>query len=133
MKYCSECGSKLKANSKFCVSCGYKLKSKVEKDALHKIAVEKEYHKLKAQEIRKKVTSPSGLAAGGLVAGSAMAMTGVFMMVIGFILTITIIGAIIGIPLLIIGLILFLLSGAAAGVGILAGIGKAIHNWSNKK
>jgi hypothetical protein len=133
MKYCSDCGNKIDSDSKFCNSCGNKLKSDVEKDAQHKLEVDKEYKKLKSQETKKKITSPSGLAAGGIITGSAMAMTGVVLIVVGVILTITIVGAIIGIPLMILGGILFMLSGVAAGIGIIAGIGKAIHNLINNK
>jgi len=63
-----------------------------------------------------------GLAAGGLVGGMALSWTGIIFMLIGGILTITIIGAIIGIPLIIIGFILFIVSGFVAGGGLIGGL-----------
>lgn len=87
----------------------------------------------KIRELEEELKPSTGVAiAGGSVMGAmTMAMTGFFMLGIGFLLTLTFIGSIIGIPLMAIGVILLAGAGIIAllgiGGGTAVGIGEAIH------
>jgi len=85
----------------------------------------------KIQELEKELKPSAGgvIAGRGLVGGMALSMTGVGLMVVGGILTLTVVGAIIGIPLLIVGFILFIISGAVA----LLGAGSGLTVWIAEK
>jgi len=95
--------------------------------------------KEKIKEIEERLQPGLGtqLAAGGFKGGVALSMSGILLMLIGVILSITGIGAIIGIPLLILGLIMFLLSGIVAIIGIgsgaTVGAAKGLKKLKQKK
>jgi len=77
--------------------------------------------KIEAKQFNQ-LSTATQTASVGLLGGSALSIVGIMLMVIGTILLFTIIGAPIGILLLIIGFILFIGSGIFAGAGLLGGL-----------
>jgi len=88
----------------------------------------------KIKELERELQPSAGgiLAGGGLIGGMALSMTGVSMMVIGGILILTIIGAPIGIVLFVLGLILLILSGIFALLGVGSGATVGIIGYISK-
>lgn len=89
--------------------------------------------KINKLEEELKIPASTIVTGSGLIGGMALSMTGVTMMVTGAILSLTIIGAIIGIPLLIIGFVIFLVSGLVGGGGLLGGLILKIKESLKKK
>jgi len=86
----------------------------------------KKKKKLREQKSR---ISGSQIVAGGIVGAGVLATVGAMMLVIGIILTFTIIGAIIGIPIALIGLIIVVASIVVGGVGVVGGTIKGIIDY----
>jgi uncharacterized membrane protein YbhN (UPF0104 family) len=151
MPICPNCGKELKWYKRFGKFCSLKcnmelvkiLKELKKQDLQKKTELKLNNRKPTATDIKrqkkiKEIENILGaglgtkLFVGGFIGGMGLSMSGVFMMVIGTVLCFTIIGAIVGIPLMIIGFIMFIGSGIVAllgaGSGVVAGIVKAIKN-----
>ena len=87
----------------------------------------------KIKQLESELNFKLGTGSKLFIGGSAMSLVGIFMMIIGGILSLTVIGAIIGIPLLIIGFIIIIGSGLLSFLGIGTGVTKGIINEIKKK
>ncbi len=96
----------------------------------------KRQEKIRQLEEELKPSAGLKLAGGGFIGAASLAMTGFAFLVIGAILTISVIGAVIGVPLMVIGVILVILGGwfgiIGIGGGAAVGIGEAIHKSIKK-
>ena len=89
--------------------------------------------KIHQLESELKVGLGTKLAGGGLLGGIVMVWGGIFLIIIGTLLSLTIIGAIIGIPLMIIGFIMILFCWIFPLIGIGSGATAWIINLIKKK
>ena len=132
--FCHACGAKTSAIAEYCVKCGARLVNA--KPAVPTVMRDLETGLTKKQEkyLRRKKTEHTvgaivgtGVGSSGIVVGFLSVVGGILAIAFGFILSLTIIGAIIGIPLMLIGAGMLGLGGASTTLGgILTGLG--IHS-----
>jgi uncharacterized membrane protein len=112
---CPYCDSNIK-KSKFCSECGKELDSGLSEE-------QKKYLK------RKKTGHTINAVSGGIIAGLGIP-GGIILLILGILLSLTIIGAIIGIPMIIFGI--FALTAGSIGVGAATHSGKKVEELDDQ-